>query len=52
MCCVVLRSGNWNETFRAGPGYLNLSNVRSNSSDSMGVRALRCHHAMTQDSES
>ena len=40
MCCVVIRSGNWNETFRAGPAYLNLNNVRSNSNNNMGVRDL------------
>lgn len=49
---VPLRSGPWNDTFRAGPGCLSLGSVRSSSHSSMGVRALRCHHAMTQDSES
>ncbi|MFW2611417.1 hypothetical protein [Aliarcobacter butzleri] len=49
---VPLRSGSWGDTFRAGSGLLNVLYVRSNSNHHLGVRALRCHHAMTQDSES
>lgn len=37
---VPLRCGNWNNTFHAGPGYLNLNNVRTNSNNNVGVRDL------------
>ena len=37
---VPLRCGNWNNTFQAGPGCLNLNNTRSNSNNNMGVRDL------------
>lgn len=40
MCCVVLRSGHWSDTFRAGPGCLFLNFVRSTSYYNMGVRDL------------
>ena len=37
---VPLRAGNWNNTFRAGSGYLNLNNVRTNSNNNVSVRDL------------
>ena len=37
---VPLRCGNWNNTFQAGSGYLNLNNVRTNSNNNVGVRDL------------
>ena len=37
---VPLRCGNWNNTFQAGPGYLNLNNVRTNSNNNVSVRDL------------
>ena len=38
--CVPIRAGNWNETSNAGPGIVNLNNVRSNSNNNVGVRDL------------
>lgn len=37
---VPIRAGNWNNTFQAGTGYLNLNNVRTNSNNNVGVRDL------------
>ena len=36
--CVPIRAGNWNNVADAGPGYLNLNNVRTNTNNNVGVR--------------
>lgn len=41
---VPRRAGAWSDTFYAGVGSVNLSGVRSNSNNYLGVRAFKCQH--------